>query len=253
MDEQERQLKRMLTGQRFHADGNRERMLEAAKALAGGYAMATDGIAVLSDFQNNVRHIFSGRFGRTLGLPEYVENNDSAFEREVFDNIPHEELLERHILELRFFNYLKTVHTDKKTEYVASCLIHFRRADAAPTPILHTTRYLHCQPDGCVSLGLCTYVPMPLADGNMDGGIMNACTGEAVKPELYGQCDGKMISGRQAEILSLLAKGYGSKQIADRLNISIHTVSRHRQDILSRLNVTNTTAAVEIAIRMRLI
>ena len=56
-----------------------------------------------------------------------------------------------------------------------------------------------------------------------------------------------------AEILSLIAKGVPSKQIADNLNISIYTVNRHRQDILATLKVANTAAAVEIALRMNLI
>jgi DNA-binding NarL/FixJ family response regulator len=51
----------------------------------------------------------------------------------------------------------------------------------------------------------------------------------------------------------LIAKGVPSKQIADKLNISIYTVNRHRQDILASLKVANTAAAVEIALRMNLI
>ncbi|MCS2560342.1 LuxR C-terminal-related transcriptional regulator [Bacteroides ovatus] len=44
-----------------------------------------------------------------------------------------------------------------------------------------------------------------------------------------------------------------SKQIADNLNISVHTVNRHRQDILATLKVANTASAVEIALRMNII
>ena len=61
------------------------------------------------------------------------------------------------------------------------------------------------------------------------------------------------LSRRQLEILSLIAKGVPSKQIAGNLNISIYTVNRHRQDILATLKVANTAAAVEIALRMNLI
>ena len=72
-------------------------------------------------------------------------------------------------------------------------------------------------------------------------------------PEQYERYDAQLLSKRQIETLSLIAKGYGSKQIAEKLCLSIHTISRHRQDILSRLNVTNSTAAVEIGMRMHLI
>ncbi len=83
--------------------------------------------------------------------------------------------------------------------------------------------------------------------------MTNTRTGRAVDSEQYLKCDNLLLSKRQIEILSMLAKGIGSKLIADKLNISVHTVSRHRQDILSRLRVTNTAAAVEIGFRMHLI
>ena len=70
---------------------------------------------------------------------------------------------------------------------------------------------------------------------------------------VYEACDRKILSRRQLEILSLIAKGVPSKQIADNLNISVYTVNRHRQDILASLKVANTAAAVEIVLRMNLI
>ena len=78
-------------------------------------------------------------------------------------------------------------------------------------------------------------------------------TGETIRRNVYEACDPKILSRRQLEILSLIAKGVPSKQIADNLNISVYTVNRHRQDILASLKVANTAAAVEIALRMNLI
>ena len=50
---QENELKSLLTDQQFEASDNRELLLAQAKACANGYALATEGIAVVSDFQNN--------------------------------------------------------------------------------------------------------------------------------------------------------------------------------------------------------
>lgn len=249
MDRQE-ELYSLLTGQDFDAESNQLKQLEAAKQCASAYAQATNGIAVLSDFKKNVRHIYAGMFGHSLGLPGYVRNDDSAFESEIFDNVDGEELLERHILELRFFNFLKSVPPTAKTNYYASCLLHFKRQGQPSLPVFHTTRYLLCHPNGSVWMGLCTYVPFPAISGVVGCSIVNTLTGEAICTE---QCDANLLSRRQKEILNLLAQGEGSKQIADKLSISVNTVSRHRQDILTRLGVTNTAAAVEIGLRMRLI
>ena len=57
--EQEHQLKSLLTEQQFEDAENKEFMLAQARACANGYALATEGIAVVSDFQNNECHIFS--------------------------------------------------------------------------------------------------------------------------------------------------------------------------------------------------
>ncbi|MCS2440764.1 hypothetical protein NXX09_06105 [Bacteroides uniformis] len=64
--EQEHQLKSLLTEQQFEDAENKEFMLAQARACANGYALATEGIAVVSDFQNNECHIYSGRFGQTI-------------------------------------------------------------------------------------------------------------------------------------------------------------------------------------------
>ena len=65
--------------------------------------------------------------------------------------------------------------------------------------------------------------------------------------------DSKILSIREREVLALLSQGMASKQIADKLNISLNTVYRHRQNILQHLNVANTAEAVKIGLKMNLI
>lgn len=252
---QEHELKSLLTEQQFESSDNRDILLAKAKACANGYALATEGIAVVSDFQNNECHIFSGKFGQTiLNLPEYMVNGNSAFEDIVFSHAKEDELIERHVLELRFFNFIKELSVKEKTNFSASCILSFYRTGGTEkVKILHTTRYFGCSANGSVLLGLCTYIPYPVSHNRQDGIIVNLLTGETVGRDIYEVSDHKILSRRQLEIVSLMAKGVPSKQIADKLNISIYTVNRHRQDILAALKVANTAAAVEIALRMNLI
>jgi len=56
-----------------------------------------------------------------------------------------------------------------------------------------------------------------------------------------------MLTAREKEILSLISKGLISKQIADKLCISVNTVNTHRQKILEKLNVVNTFEALKYA------
>ena len=252
---QEHELKSLLTEQQFEASDDGELLLAQARACANGYALATEGIAVVSDFQNNECHIYSGKFGQTImNLPEYTVDRNSAFEDIVFSHAKEDELIERHVLELRFFNFIKELPIKEKTDFSASCILSFYRSGSnEKVKILHTTRYFSCSANGSVLLGLCTYIPSPNSYNRQDGIIVNLLTGETVGRDKYEASDRKILSRRQLEILSLLSKGVPSKQIADNLNISIYTVNRHRQDILATLKVANTAAAVEIALRMNLI
>jgi DNA-binding CsgD family transcriptional regulator len=55
------------------------------------------------------------------------------------------------------------------------------------------------------------------------------------------------LSSRELQVLSFISKGMVSKQIADELHISIHTVNTHRQNIIEKMNVTNTAEAIQVA------
>jgi DNA-binding NarL/FixJ family response regulator len=52
------------------------------------------------------------------------------------------------------------------------------------------------------------------------------------------------LTSREKEILQLIARGLISKQIADKLYISVNTVNTHRQRIIEKLNVSNTYEAI---------
>ena len=53
-----------------------------------------------------------------------------------------------------------------------------------------------------------------------------------------------VLTPREIEIVVLLARGFDSYNIADKLKISINTVNNHRQNILSKTQSDNTTQAV---------
>lgn len=83
--------------------------------------------------------------------------------------------------------------------------------------------------------------------------LINTLTGELFHfptPDLITE---QKLSFREKEILQLLAKGLISKQIADKLFISVNTVNTHRQRIIEKLEVSNTAEAVQYAGRLGLI
>jgi two-component system, NarL family, nitrate/nitrite response regulator NarL len=61
------------------------------------------------------------------------------------------------------------------------------------------------------------------------------------------------ITGRELEVLALLAEGLANRAIADRLGISRHTVKFHVNALLQKLGVTRRTEAVVRAARLGLV
>lgn len=76
---------------------------------------------------------------------------------------------------------------------------------------------------------------------------------EEIRPLTLGERRHQVLNDREKEILRLIREGRSSKQIADALNISIHTVNRHRQNILEKLSVGNSHEAITAASAMRLL
>lgn len=56
------------------------------------------------------------------------------------------------------------------------------------------------------------------------------------------------LSTREKEIIQLLCEEFSTKQIADDLNISFHTVESHRSNIMKKLNVNNVAGIVRWAV-----
>ncbi|MFC1960000.1 response regulator transcription factor, partial [Chloroflexota bacterium] len=55
----------------------------------------------------------------------------------------------------------------------------------------------------------------------------------------------ELLSERELEVLTLIAKGLSNREIADRLYLALSTVKKHINNIYSKLDVKNRTQAVE--------
>ena len=62
-----------------------------------------------------------------------------------------------------------------------------------------------------------------------------------------------ILTAREQEVLVLVAAGASNKQVAERLNLSIHTVKSHMRKILAKLQLTSRREAASFARREGLI
>ena len=58
-----------------------------------------------------------------------------------------------------------------------------------------------------------------------------------------------ILSDREVEVLKMIGEGRSNKEIAELLFISVHTVERHRANILEKLNLKGTADLVKYAIQ----
>ena len=80
-------------------------------------------------------------------------------------------------------------------------------------------------------LALCLYNPL-LTEFPESCVVVHAVTGQVRRLE---KCHaGSILTEREKQVLRLIDQGMMSKTIAEQLSISVNTVSRHRQEILSK-------------------
>jgi DNA-binding NarL/FixJ family response regulator len=62
-----------------------------------------------------------------------------------------------------------------------------------------------------------------------------------------------VLTPREKEVLDLVARGHSTKQIADKLDISIRTVESHRINMLKKVGVSNSAELIKRAMELKLL
>lgn len=231
--------------------------LGRGRRLAEGYADMERAVAVLSDMLSDTSYIYYGRFARTLGLgadadtaPQGGQYICSIWEREIFSRIHPDDLQRKHLQELRFFHFVKRQHRSRRGDFHMAGRLRMRNADGDYVNVLHRIFYITEPARNALRLALCLYTPL-VCDIPDAGMIIDAAEGTVI--DFDTSAEQRILSPREKQILRLIDNGLPSKEIAQRLSISIHTVSRHRQQILGKLRVKNSIEACRTAKSLHLI
>ena len=235
-------LRNQAPGHAPDAFGRAVRQAEAVVAME-------NCIAVVSNLAEGSSRIIAGKFADTVGLTDYVSEN-SIWERKILSMMTEEEQQRKFIAELRFFHYLRKVVASKRDEYYLSAGLRFCTADGRLIDVAHRMYYVYDPMSAAVAAAICLYVPLTFGRAGKSF-VVNSVTG--LYEELTHSSDSNVLSSRCRQVLSLIDSGMKSSEIAAALNISVHTVNRHRQAILESLNVKNSYEACRIAKSMSLI
>ena len=239
-------LDRILKEQDSHSD---DMLLKEAMSYAAAVSRIENAIAVVSDLSKRISHIIAGDFAKSIGLNGY-RYEQSIWENKILSLMTPEEQEEKFISELRFLHFMRGIPKCKRHHYYLATRLRLRYPDGNIRDVLHKMHYVYDNDDDKIKYAICLYSPFTFAFPGKSVAV-NSVTG--VIEELSTAKDNNILSRREIQILSMIDAGMKSKDISTDLNISIHTVNRHRQEILGKLQVKNSHEACRIAQTMGLL
>ena len=185
----------------------------------------------------------SDKFGHYYYVTEYVTEDIQASDELNIENLVHPDDLEvvRRI-DKKVWEFLDTLPEEEKLTY--KYIYELRVLEKGKyIRMIYQTRLLAFKDDNFLAMGMIDLAPEQSANTSVRFQIKNCLTDEIVPFAIESAAD-TLLTPREREVLALAKEGMFSKEISEKLNISIHTVNRHRQNILEKLRVDNMIEAI---------
>lgn len=229
-----------------HAQDEEQRLC----LIAQSYSICENSIAVLSNLRTGKSHIFFGKSCKILGLgkPSTIQTVDSVWEEEVYNRIHPDDWKKRCLQELTFFRKISSSHSKDIFSWYLENIMRMCDKEGEYHYWKHRIFYFAGGGQQGISYSLCLY--NLTSEDSEAAYLINTMTGEK---KILLTDESQLLSDMEKIILQMIQNGKSSKMIADRLEISKHTVDRHRQNIIAKLQVNNSTEACHKAKKLGLI
>ena len=181
----------------------------------------------------------SDRFGHYYYVTEYIEPPQELN----IENLVHPDDLEVvKRIDKKVWEFLDTLPEEEKLTY--KYIYELRVLEKGKyVRMIYQMRILAFKDDNFLGMGMIDLAPEQSANTSVRFQIKNCLTDEIVPFAIETATD-TLLTPREREILALAKEGMFSKEISEKLNISVHTVNRHRQNILEKLQVDNMIEAI---------
>ena len=183
------------------------------------------------------------RFGHYYYVTEYVTEDIQASDKLNIEKLVHPDDLEvvRRI-DKKVWEFLETLPEEEKLTY--KYIYEMRVLDRRKyVRMIYQMRILAFRDDNFLAMGIIDLAPEQSANTSVRFQVKNCLTDEIVPFAIESAAD-TLLTPREREVLALAKEGMLSKEISKKLNISVHTVNRHRQNILEKLKVDNIIEAI---------
>ncbi len=224
------------------------------KHIAALQTLSEIGNSGVNIFDINKREIlfYSANFGKLLG---YSPADYAATSYQFFESKIHPE--DKLTLSLNGVSTLKMFQVFPVHEKLNYKLINeYRMLNAQNKYVRLIEQYqiLELDKKGQIWLmmGIVDVSPNQEENDQVKSQLLNFRTGNFIPFEAVQKAEIELTK-RELEILKLVKEGLLSKEISDRLYISVHTVNTHRQKFLEKLGANNSFEALSFASRLGLL
>jgi DNA-binding CsgD family transcriptional regulator len=175
-------------------------------------------------------------------------------------DMEHNRLYNKHIIPLIFRYYLRFAIKRKVLDLQFSYTFKLKKKDGDYMWAYHHMNVLKTNKWGfpMYTMVFISDITAIKKDENIDFIIALKDNEQALYKPIYsrnyhGLKTNFKFSSRELEVLSLLGKGHTTKEIADKLNLSTHTVTSHRKNMMEKAGVKNASELIQLAISKSLI
>ena len=181
----------------------------------------------------------SDRFGQHYYVTEYI---DAPQELDIEKLVHPDDLEVVRRIDKKVWEFLDTLPEEEKLAY--KYIYELRVLDKGKyVRMIYQMRILAFKDDNFLAMGIIDLAPEQSANTSVRFQVKNCLTDEIVPFAIESAAD-TLLTSREREVLALAKEGMLSKEISKKLNSSVHTVNRHRQNILEKLKVDNIIEAI---------
>lgn len=215
--------------------------------------VGNSGITVFDMYRRE--HVFTSyNFADLLG---YDKTRLERMDTEYFDSRVHpHDLLTLTRNGIRLIQLFLDMPLAERPNYKLVNEYRIRNAEEKYIRVIEQHQVLELAPNGnlWLTLGIIDLSPNQEHYEGVKSQIINYKTGKIHPfPESPEATETAVtLTKREKEVLRLVKEGLLSKEISERLSISIHTVNTHRQRILQKLGADNSMEAAAYAARLGL-
>ncbi|VBB48683.1 conserved hypothetical protein [uncultured Paludibacter sp.] len=244
---------KLLERQKFKPEELDYSILERHKPILQKLADIGNSIVSVFDAYKKEHAFYSYNAGSVLGYtPQEIEENGEYFME--FKTHPDDTVVLKQN-GLFFLNLFLSFSVDEKMN--CKLINEYRILNSSNKYVRVIEQHQALELDNYGNLWLALSILDISPNQNLDEGIkyhaLNYKTGKFIPFSQTKETIEPELTPREIEILKLVKKGFLSKEISNKLSISVHTVNTHRQRFLEKLGVDNSMEAVVLASKLGLI